>query len=172
MNENSDALGGPIDITMRRSNLFGIPAMPMLTAPLIVRRAQVEEAGALAALLGHAFEAEHWDGPGTERELFWDKTVKATLVIAAESQIVATASLQVRPEASECACVRWVATDLDWRRRGLARALLIGVLTLARQEGCLEARLHTTADRLAAISLYLQLGFEPLIPDRFRIETH
>jgi len=26
--------------------------------------------GALAPLLGHAFEAEHWDGPGTERELF------------------------------------------------------------------------------------------------------
>ena len=68
--KNPMHLGGPIDITMRRSNLFGIPAMPMLTAPLIVRRAQVEETGTLAALLGHAFEAEHWNGPGTEHELF------------------------------------------------------------------------------------------------------
>jgi hypothetical protein len=50
--------------------LFGVPAMPILAAPLVVRRAQVE-AGALAALLGRAFEAESWDAPGTERELFW-----------------------------------------------------------------------------------------------------
>ena len=60
--------------------------------------------------------------------------------------------------------MRWVATDLDWRRQGLARALLIGALTMAQQEGCLEARLHTTANRLAAIPLYLPLGFDLSYP--------
>src|SRR5919199_1852167 len=111
--------------------------MPILAAPLLVRRAHVEEAGALAALLSRAF--------------------------AAEGRLVATASLQVRPDAPECGWVRWVATDPDRRREGLARALVIGVLALARQAGCREARLHTTTDRLAAIPLYLQLGFEPLV---------
>jgi hypothetical protein len=49
MSEKSDALAVPVDVTMRRSTLFGVPAMPILAAPLVVRRARVEEAGALAA---------------------------------------------------------------------------------------------------------------------------
>lgn len=163
MSGQSDALAAPVDVTMRRPTLVGVPALPILAAPLRVRRAHVAEAGALAALLGRAFEAEHWDAAGTERELFCDETVRATLVVAAAGRVVATASLQVRPDVPECGWVRWVATDRDRRREGLARALVIGVLAMARQAGCREARLHTQTDRLAAIPLYLQLGFEPLV---------
>ena len=163
MSEKSDALPVPVNVTMRRPTLFGVPAMPILAAPLVVRRAQVEEAGALAALLGRSFEAENWDASGTERELFRDETVRATLAVAAEGRLVATASLQVRPDVPECGWVRWVATDLDRRREGLARTLVIGVLAMAGQVGCREARLHTQTDRLAGIRLYLQLGFEPLV---------
>src|SRR5688572_27462070 len=94
MREQSAALAVPVDVTMRRPTLVGVPAMPILAAPLVVRRAQVEEAGALAALLGRAFAAESWDAAGTERELFWDETVRATLVVAAAGRLVATASLQ------------------------------------------------------------------------------
>src|SRR5262249_34961903 len=67
-----------------------------------------------------------------------------------EGRLVATASLQVRPDVPECGWVRWVATDLDRRREGLARALVITVLAMAGQAGCREARLHTQTDRLAA----------------------
>jgi hypothetical protein len=52
MSKKSDALGVPVDVTMRRPTLFGVPAMPILAAPLVVRRAQVEEAGALSGALG------------------------------------------------------------------------------------------------------------------------
>lgn len=76
--------------------------MPLLAAPLLVRRARVGEAEALATLLGQAFEAETWDVAGTERELFRDETVRATLVVAAAERLVATASLQVRPDSPEC----------------------------------------------------------------------
>jgi GNAT superfamily N-acetyltransferase len=117
----------------------------------------------LAALLGRAYPAESWDAAGTERELFRDETVRATLVAAAEGRLVATASLQVRPDVPECGWVRWVATERDRRREGLARALVVGVLAMARQAGCREARLRTQTDPLAAIPLYLQLGFEPLV---------
>jgi len=34
---------------------------------------------------------------------------------------------------------------------------------VAQHAGCREARLRTTTDRLAAMALYLQLGFEPLV---------
>lgn len=165
MSEKAAALAAPIDVTMRRPTLFAVPAAPLLAGPPIVRRAQVAEAGALAALLGRAFEAEYWDTAGTERELFYDETVRATLVVAAEGQLVATASLQVRPEALDCGWVRWVATEPDRRRKGMARTLVIGVLLLAEQAGCREARLRTRTDWLAAIRLYLQLGFEPLVRD-------
>ncbi len=163
MSEQPDARAMPINVAMRRPTLVGLPAVPILAAPLLVRRAHVEEAGALATLLGSAFEAETWDAAGTERELFCDETVRATLVVVAEGQLVATASLQVRPSAPECGWVRWVATDRDRRRRGLARAVVIAVLAMARQAGCREARLRTQTDPLAAIRLYLQLGFEPLV---------
>src|SRR5262249_17159064 len=163
MSEKSDALTVPVDVTMRRRTLFGVPAMPLLAAPLVVRRAQVEEAGALAALLGRAFEAERWDAAGTERELFCDETVKATLVVAADGRLVATASLHVRPYVARGGWVGWVATALGRGREGLARGLVIGVLTMAGQAGCREARLYTQTDRLAAIPLNLQLGFEPLV---------
>src|SRR6202008_4182609 len=63
----------------------------------------------------------------------------------------------------ECGWVRWVATDPDRRREGLARALVIGVLAMAGQAGCREARLHTQPDGLVGIQFYLQLGFEPLV---------
>src|SRR5262249_6552140 len=163
MSEKSDALTVPVDVTMRRPTLFGVPAMPILAAPLVVRRAQVEEAGALAALLGRGFEAERWDAAGTERELFGDETVKATLVVAADGRLVATASLQVCIDVPECGWVRWVATDLDRRREGLARALVIGVLAMAGQAGCREARLYTRPDRLPPASLYFRLGLEPFV---------
>src|SRR5689334_16652714 len=165
MNQKFHSLVVPVDVTMQRPTLVGLPAMPMPAAPLLIRRAQVEEAGALAALLSQAFPTESWHALGTECELFCDETVRATLVVAAEERPVATASLQIRPDAAECGWVRWVATDVHWRRQGFARALVIGVLAMAEQAGCREARLHTQTDRLAAMQLYLQLGFEPLIRD-------
>ena len=85
MNNKSDALAVPINVTMQRPTLLDIPAMPLLPAPLVVRRAQVEEAGALAAMLGGAFENEHWEAAGTKSELFGDETVRVTLVVAAQS---------------------------------------------------------------------------------------
>ena len=163
MSESSDPPVVPVAVAMRRPTLLGVPAMPILPASLRVRRAQVEEAGPLAALLGRAYPTETWDAAGTERELFCDETVRATLVVAAEGRLVATASLQVRPDVPECGWVRWVATELDRRREGLARALVIGLLEMAGQAGCREARLRTTTDRLEAIPLYLRLGFEPLV---------
>jgi mycothiol synthase len=163
MSEKSDALAVPLDVTMRRPTLFDVPAMPILAAPLVIRRAQREEAEALAALLSRAYPTEAWDVAGTERELFRDETVRATLVVAANGRLVATASAQIRLDAPECGWVRWVATEQDRRREGLGRALVIAVLASAEQAGCREARLHTTTDRLAAIRLYLRLGFEPLL---------
>ena len=120
---------------MRRPTLLDVPPMPTLAATTTIRRARVEDAAALATLLGRAYASERWDAAGTEREMFGDETVKATLVVETAGRLVATASLQVRPDAPERGLVRLVATDEDRRREGLARALVIGVLALAQQAG-------------------------------------
>jgi ribosomal protein S18 acetylase RimI-like enzyme len=153
----------PVDVTMRRRTLVGVPAMPQVGEALEVRRARVDDVRALASLLGSAFEGETWDAAGVERELLSDRTVRAVLVIAAGRRLVSTASLQVRPESPGSGWVRWVATDPGWRRNGLAHAVVVGVLELAAQAGCQDAYLETRTDRLAAIALYMQLGFEPLV---------
>jgi mycothiol synthase len=155
----------PLDVTMRRRTLVGLPPMPRVGEPLEVRRARVEDAGVLASLLGSAYEGETWHAAGVERELLCDPTVRTVLVVAAGRRLVSTASLQVRPESPGSGWVRWVATDPGRRREGLARAVVVGVLELAAQAGCMDAYLDTRVDRLAAIALYVQLGFEPLVAE-------
>ena len=149
-------------VAMRRPTLVDVPPMPTLQATTTIRRARVEDAASLATLLGRAYASERWDAAVAEHEMFGDATVKATLVVESEGRLIATASLQIRPDAPERGLVRLVATDGERRREGLARALVIGVLALAQESGCRDALLHTERDRLAAIALYLQLGFEPL----------
>src|SRR5262249_56878838 len=87
MSEKTDALAVPVQVTMRRPTLFRVPAMPILAAPLVVRRAQVEEAGALAALLGRAFEAESWDAAGAWRGVFVCETGGAAVVVWGEGGV-------------------------------------------------------------------------------------
>jgi mycothiol synthase len=151
------------EVAMRRPTLAGVPAMPALAAPLASRHAGLNDAAALARLLGRALEGEVWEPAHVEGELLCDPTVRGTLVVASGERLIATASWQVRPDAPERAWVRWVATDPDRRREGLARTLLVGVLAMAIGAGCRDARLGTRTDRLAAIRLYLRLGFEPVV---------
>src|SRR5262249_36798174 len=165
MSEGARGQDVPVDVTMRRRTLVGVPAMPQVGEALEVRRARVEDARALASLLGSAFTDETWDASGVERELLRDPTVRAVLVVAAGLLMGLAAG-----GGGECAVegggwVRWVGTDPSLGRKGLARAVVLGVLELAAQAGCMDAYLETRTDRLAAIALYMQLGFEPLVAE-------
>jgi len=52
-----------------------------------------------------------------------------------------------------------VATDPGWRRRGLARSLLVALLAAARGRGARHATLEVAASNNAALGLYAGLGF-------------
>jgi hypothetical protein len=54
---SEEASDVPVDVTMRRRTLVGVPAMPQLGQALEVRCARVEDARELASLLGSASEA-------------------------------------------------------------------------------------------------------------------
>jgi len=66
------------------------------------------------------------------------------------------------PSARQAAYVWWVHTEPDYRRRGIARYLLVAALNEARDHGCREVFLHADTHNQAARSLYRSLGFRVL----------
>ncbi len=59
--------------------------------------------------------------------------------------------------------VHWVALLPEYHGRGLSKPLLGAVCTRLRALGYTRAFLSTSAERIAAIHLYLQFGFKPWI---------
>lgn len=161
MDEIPDNTVDPVNITLRRPTSLATPVIPSMPSPIVVRQAHIKEANALAMLLGRAYVAEKWEAEETEDELFRDATVKAVLVAESEGRLLSTASLQILPDTPDSARIRWVATESDWRRRGLAKALVTSLINLASEAKCKEVSLQTTTDLTGAIALYLQLGFKP-----------
>ena len=52
-----------------------------------------------------------------------------------------------------------IATHPDFRRRGLGRALLRALLTVAKEKGCEQVALEVRASNEAAIRMYEDAGF-------------
>ena len=57
--------------------------------------------------------------------------------------------------------IRDLYVDPEWRRMGVARALVDHVHAAAERRGVLRLTLQTEDDNAAALRLYEQLGFEP-----------
>lgn len=153
----------PVQVKMTRSTALALPTLPSLAEPLTVRRAEHEDAADLTKLCGRAYVGELWTTHSTECELFLDKTVKAVLIIKDQNRLVSTASLQVHNHPPLSGQLRWVATEPDWQRQGLAKHLVLRLLEIAKTEACTDMHLNTTTDALGAITLYLQLGFKPML---------
>ena len=62
--------------------------------------------------------------------------------------------------------VHWVAILPEYQGLGLAKPLMTGICRRLHELGHERAYLSTSSARLAAIRLYLQFGFEPLIRTR------
>ena len=58
--------------------------------------------------------------------------------------------------------VRDIYVDPQWRRTGVARALLDAVRAAAQQSGALRLTLQTEDDNVAALRLYERYGFGPV----------
>lgn len=129
---------------------------------VFVRRAQPEQAAALAQLAARCFTR-----PWTERG-FSDELALAAPneVLTAERRLPGTRSTEVL---AFCACrvlldelhVLDVAVAPGERRRGLARTLLALALRRAARAGARVALLEVRAGNSPALALYAALGFRP-----------
>ena len=64
--------------------------------------------------------------------------------------------------AADEASINNVATDPQYRRRGLAEALLRELMARAEKQGVRKYSLEVRVGNAAAIALYTKLGFEPV----------
>lgn len=97
----------------------------------------------------------------------WDSTL---WVVAWAGSEVAGLVLNYRapgPSDSRRGYTEYVAVRLPWRRRGLARALLVRSLQLHQQLGMAEAALEVNAGNVPAARLYRDLGYE--VEQRIRV---
>ncbi|WP_020577875.1 GNAT family N-acetyltransferase [Actinopolymorpha alba] len=119
----------------------------------------------LARVLDAAF-AEDWDVDRVRRNLVDDPTVKGTYVVRDGDRIVATASARLLPEQyPDAGYLHWVAADPAVRGKGLGAAVTVAVLRDFVARGLACSVLETEDHRLAAITLYLGLGYIPQYRD-------
>jgi ribosomal protein S18 acetylase RimI-like enzyme len=131
----------------------------------VVRRAEAADAEAIGRLL-HDFNEEYEDytpGPALIaariRELL---TGGDTIVLLAGDGPDGLAVMRFRPsiwiDALECYLAELYVVP-DRRGRGIGRALMEEVMTVARAQGAGHIELNTSDDDVAARALYEKLGF-------------
>ncbi len=145
---------------MRRPDLAELPA-----AVAAIDVAGPDDADALARLLTASF-GEPWDAAKVRRDLLDEPTVSQTFLIRDGDRVVATASARTLPETHPGAgYLHWVASDPEARGRGIGRDVVLAVLHRFAADGCAASVLETDDHRLAAIKLYLRLGYVPQYPE-------
>lgn len=118
-----------------------------------IRALQPEDLAAVEAIQGSSAQAAQW--PSEDYLRVYCRVAVADGESGTETVIGFAAARQSIPEEAE---ILNVAVHPDWRRRGVARALLTGLLAELRGEVFLEVR----ASNEAALRLYEALGFLPV----------
>jgi mycothiol synthase len=157
---------------MERSLLDDLPEIPPMPDGLEVRAASADQARQIWVADQEAFQ-DHWGGWDQSDASFrrWTESPEfqpELMVVAWDGGEVAGAVLNaVYPEENAELGIRrgWldsVFTRRAWRRRGLARALIVRSLHLLRDRGLATAALGVDADNPSgAFGLYASAGFTP-----------
>ncbi|MGC8668900.1 MAG: GNAT family N-acetyltransferase [Chthonomonadales bacterium] len=168
---HSSATENVRQLFMRLDHLERLPRAPRFAGGFRLRRAAPSDEGELARVLAAAFEDEEWTPETVHARLTGEASVKAVYVAARGRSIGATASARYLPDRYPgLGYLHWVGTHPDYRGRGLGRMVTLAALNHFRRSGCTGAVLETDDHRIAAIRLYLSLGFVPQLiePDHLR----
>ncbi len=91
------------------------------------------------------------------------------VIESSDGTAVATATARIDPGRPDIGILHRVAVRRSWHRRGLGRMVVVNALQHMANNGCESAIVTGMTNGLYAISLYLNLNFEPTI-DNFK--TH
>ncbi len=136
---------------------------------MIIRRIRDDELDELIALYAHYTAPENLPPLTTERiEEIWEEIERNPGVhyfaLEMEGRLAAAAILSITPSfirgGKGYGVIEHVVTHDDFRRRGLARALMEHILDFAWDQGCTEVMLLSGADLAPAHKLYEGLGFD------------
>ena len=93
---------------------------------------------------------------------FWSELAqddREYLVVESSERLVAYGGVMLRRPTAD---IQTLAVDPDFRRRGIARALLRSLIGSAERAQCTEMLLEVRADNPEAVALYRSEGFEPI----------
>lgn len=105
--------------------------------------------------------------PRDQIEKIWDEIVDNPMlhyfVVEVEGKVIATCTISIIPNLTRGArpygLIENVVTHVDYRGRGLAKALFKHTLDFAWAENCYKVMLLSGKDRQAAHGLYESVGF-------------
>jgi mycothiol synthase len=152
-------------LVMRRPTLDGLPAV-IVPAGYALRAMRPEEGPCWTRIVNEAF--------GQDKPAFFEKTMRPDLAfrldrvlfITRNDEPVATASAWHVPKWGEgTGYLHYVATRPDHAGRHVGEVVSIAALHKMVTEGHTSAVLQTDDFRLAAVKVYLRLGFEPVLVD-------
>lgn len=107
----------------------------------------------------HAIEADLFPADAWSMEQFWQELAQPTrtyLVAVEGAEVVGYAGMFVMPPDAD---VQTVAVRADHQGRGIARQLLVALLSDVEGRGATHTLLEVRADNAGALGLYASLGF-------------
>lgn len=147
-------------IRMKREHMDHLPER-ILEPGYVLRAAVPKDRKALAHLLEHAYGEGFMDSRWVDQELLGNALCPVTYVIEKGRELVATATAKLMPDKPDTGWLHFVASDSAHKGKGLGEVASIAVLKEFRRLGMKRTELSTDDHRLAAISIYLKLGYEP-----------
>jgi len=156
-----------VDVTVRRAAAGDVPQLVELNALVQGAHVAAEPAVFKPALPD---EVAAWFTAGLD-----SGSLLAWVAVGGEALVgYVTVLVQERDEHVFCyARARWEVDQLgvrpEWRRRGVARALLGAVAAEAERAGVAQLQLSTWSFNAAALEAWRHLGFEPQVT-RFAID--
>ena len=142
-----------------------------------VRPEEYEEAGRVTALAYREYAIpgdEGWDEYLIRIADVASRADRTVVLVAVEDgRVLGSATIEMwtalgdddKVIPPETAVLRMLGVDSAARRRGVARALVHGVIRATREEGKSELLLRTTEQMIPAQRLYASMGFQR-VPDR------
>lgn len=157
-------------LVMSRKGLDDLPEM-LLPEGYQIRAYQPGDETAWAEVINSTGNLGNWDVNNskenlTQRPQFWPDGL---FLVTHNDEVVGTAcAWRESPDDTEIGWLHMVAVKPEHQGKHLGYFVSLAVLRYFKAKDFLEVRLLTDDFRLAAIKIYLDLGFEPL----YRDESH